>query len=91
VQSIAFQKCTQHPTTPEKIYTSGIPANEEAAFFPLLRPISLYGSGETSGTKVCKKYETFWLHKRGKEWKKPQQNKKHGNSDDIANEEAALC
>ena len=38
---------------------------------------------ERSGRKVCKKYETLWLHKRGKPWKNQQKRKKHGNRDDT--------
>ena len=38
---------------------------------------------ERSGRKVCKKYETLWLHKRGKSWKNQHNEKKHGNSDDT--------
>jgi hypothetical protein len=29
---------------------------------------------ERSGTKVCKKYETLWLHQRGKLWKTQHNN-----------------
>ena len=37
---------------------------------------------ERSGKKVCKLYETLWLHKRGTSWKNQNNEKKHGNSDD---------
>ena len=37
---------------------------------------------ERSGTKVCKKYETLWLHQRGKSWKTnttTRQQRRHAN------------
>ena len=43
-----------------------------------------------SGRKVCKKYETLWLHKRGKPWKNKHNKKKHGKSDDTQISQPAL-
>ena len=59
--------------------------NVRLFFLLLLRPISLRlgPDSERSGRKACKKYETLWLHKRGKPWKKQKNRKKHGNSDDT--------
>ena len=38
---------------------------------------------ERNGRIVCKKYDTLWLHKRGKPWKNENDRKKYGNSDDT--------
>ena len=41
------------------------------------------GPDSERGRKVCKKYETLWLHQQGKSWRNQHNKKKHGNSDDT--------
>ena len=46
-------------------------------FFSLVADLALRlgPDSERSGRKVCKKYETLWLHKRGKPWKNQQKER----------------
>ena len=61
---------------------SALPNTNENHFFFLCcdRSRSRLGpDGERSGKKVCKIYETLWLHKRDTSWKNQNNEKKHAN------------
>ena len=60
-------------------HMDGSPQHRLLFFFPSVAAdlaLRLGPDSERSGRKVCKKYETLWLHKRGKPWKKQQTQQK---------------